>query len=688
MNKLFFLFIFLIITILKVIAIPADGVFRNIVQPDGTVLSICVVGDEFAHYVLSMDGCVLWGKEDEGYSYAIMHDGRLCASDVLAHNPDLRGKQEIEFVTERLKAKTDSCIVDKLHQKRNSIIKKVNVKRMNMKNHSLGVPMAFIGDKKGLVILVNFANLAMSSETAHDDYNRMFNEKEYTGNGCIGSVHDYFFDQSYGKFNLTFDVVGPVTVSRNYGYYGSDYSETAIDVHVREMVTEACKLADNFVDFGDYDWDNDGIVDQVFLVYAGSGQATGGASNTIWPHESYLSENIELDGVRISQYACSNELYGNGVGKNILMGIGCACHEFSHCLGLPDLYDTDYSGAFGMSYWDVMNSGSYNGPCGVGEIPCGYSAFERWFAGWLTFNEVNTSQHIASLLSLDDYPVAYKIVNEGNENEFFTLENRQPTKWFKYVDEYEGLHGLLITHIDYDVNAWMSNKVNPNSKHQRMSPIVADNSYGRTYNDFAGDLFPGMANVTWLTNESHASSGGKLFNRNTDGTYNMNRAIGNITENEDGIISFDVIFNNDVPAPIISDATEITQEGYTANWESVEDADYYIIEQTSIDFTNIFFPVRKTETVNPVYGTSQQMKWLTQKGRTNYHVRSVVNGIMSEWSDNKSVEYIPETGIVDLKEINKDNVKYYGINGVANKRMRHGVNIIQSGGHTSKLYMK
>lgn len=127
------------------------------------------------------------------------------------------------------------------------------------------------------------------------------------------------------------------------------------------MIIEACQLVDDKVNFKDYDWDGDGEVDQVFVIYAGYGEHAGAPSNTIWPHESSLgNRSIMLDGVRINTYACSSELNGNS--GQVMAGIGTPCHEFSHCLGFPDLYDTDYSGAFGMSYWDVMNSGSHSGP--------------------------------------------------------------------------------------------------------------------------------------------------------------------------------------------------------------------------------------------------------------------------------------------------------------------------------------
>ena len=357
---------------------------------------------------------------------------------------------------------------------------------------SLGESQILKGEKKGLVILVNFANKIMSMSNANEVFDAMFNEIGYDRNDAVGSVHDYFYDQSYGQFNLTFDVVGPVTVSNNYGYYGSNgTSLNGGDIKADEMIVEACKLADEQINFADYDWDGDGEVEQVYVIYAGYGEASGGPKNTIWPHESHLeyqeSGVLTLDGVTINTYACSCELTG-GSGTT-LNGIGTACHEFSHCLGLPDLYDTGYSGGFGMSYWDIMSSGSHCGPNGHGEVPTGYSAYERQFAGWLELKELDSPCVINDMPSISEEPIAYAIYNDNHRDEYFLLENRQNVKWFSYTGTYEDCHGLLVTHVDYSETAWKNNKVNSSTKHQRMTIIPADMSYGSTYTSEGGTYY-------------------------------------------------------------------------------------------------------------------------------------------------------------------------------------------------------
>lgn len=591
MRRICFILVAILFHI-KMYAVPALPTSRTVVQKDLCQLEIIMRGDEHCHFYYTIDNIPVAESEDGSFYHVSIIDNRIALSDVLAHGKDERTIDESDFIKKH---------ADEVRQFLSHFwaekLEKSNAHRLtrsisNAKNRALGESRKYIGEKKGLVILVNFANKNMSMPNAQEAFDKMFNEVGYNKNNAIGSVHDYFFDQSYGQFSLTFDVVGPVTVSNNYGYYGSNgTSLNGGDLKADEMIVEACKLADEHVNFANYDWDGNGEVDQVYVIYAGYGEASGGPKNTIWPHESHLeyqeSGVLTLDGVTINTYACSSELTGgNGTTLN---GIGTACHEFSHCLGLPDLYDTGYNGGFGMSYWDLMSSGSHCGPNGHGEVPAGYSAYERQFAGWLYLSELNYPCVISDMPSIADEPVAYVIFNDNHRDEYFLLENRQNNKWFSYVGTYEDCHGLLITHIDYSETAWKNNKVNSTPKHQRMTIIPADMSYGSTFTsegesyyvlnkkELQGDLFPGLSNMVELTNTSHYAVGGKLFNPNTDGSYYMNKPLTNISE-KNGLISFDFMGGIYVPAPEVLDASEITGTSFIANWNPVEDADSYTLE--------------------------------------------------------------------------------------------------------------
>lgn len=540
-------------------AIPSTREPFSVKQSDGTSLSLVLIGDEVFHILTTLDGVPVIESNDS-YFYATVQDDKLVPSNTLAHNSDIRSKNENIIVTS-LKDVTNkvlSLIWSKQLNKRNEARSRrgyVTNTNESRRRDTFGHSSSYIGKKKGLVILAEFPDLKFNSANTNNEFYQFFNQTNYSKNNFAGSVHDYFLDQSYGQFDISFDIIGPITLSKSYSYYGKNDSE-GNDMHVCEMVQEACTLISEECDFLTYDWNGDNEVEQVYIVYAGPGEHTGAGSKYIWPHEWNLDEGLEqkdgtgpitIGGATINTYAMSCELAPNS--SSTMDGIGTACHEFSHCLGLPDAYCTNNdSYAFAMSYWDLLAKGSSNGTMRHGEAPCGYTAYERWFAGWLEPIELSSPCDVTNIPCLADAPIAYIIYNDANRNEFFILENRQPSdKWYKYTSSFSGLSGLLIYHIDYDNQAWEDNEVNWEYSHQRMSVVPADDSYGRfsqstmTYSasqyDLAGDLFPGYYNTTEFTDDSHKNHGGKLFNQNTDGTYFLHKPITNIQE-KDGLISF------------------------------------------------------------------------------------------------------------------------------------------------------
>lgn len=599
MKKPVFIISLFLLYCTEALCIPANRVSRIVQQSDGTLLTIALCGDEYLHFFSTDDGYpVIEDSQRGGFCYASYHQQSLSSTGVLAHNLKQRGEKEMQYVRnldETVRMRMSEIWAERMSSNRN-IRKKTKTRGGITGNRN-----SYIGKKKGLVILVDFADLDMKGDNPQAGFHRMFNEKGYNENKHIGSVHDYFYAQSYGRFDLTFDVVGPVKMSGTYGYYGANTGgDDGRDRYPGTMVAEACLQVDDQVNFSDYDWDGDGKVDQIFVVYAGYGESNGAPSNTIWPHQSSLSScaslgdgegALMLDDVIVDTYACTCELAGTrGNTKN---GIGTACHEFSHCLGLPDFYDVKYNGGFGMNYWDLMASGGHSGPNNNGEVPCGYSAYERWFAGWLDFVELNEPVKVSGMPSLGDEAMAYIVYNDNHRDEYFILENRQNTEWFSYVQQSNGCHGLIVTHVDYDKDSWSRNNVNTSIHHQRMSIIPADNDYGRleTYDgskrysvtdeQLKGDPFPGLSNVTALTNTSHASVGGKLFNRNTDGSYYLNKPIEKIKE-KNGLISFYFMGGIYVPSPLVSTPTGINNRGFTACWETVKGADGYSVELTEL----------------------------------------------------------------------------------------------------------
>lgn len=417
-------------------------------------------------------------------------------------------------------------------------------------------PGTYTGKKKGLIILVEFPKrtatntpaVTFSTENAREFYDRVANEKNFTHeSGFTESVYDYFYAQSEGQFEFNFDVVGPYKLGNAYNYYGADNSSTQ-DIHLGKFVYDACRKADGDVNFADYDWDGDGKVDQVYILYAGQGQNVNGTdTGLIWPQEGSLNAlgsdqaPFQMDGVTIESFACSNELGAN----NVLDGIGTICHEFSHCFGLPDMYDKGTSfGATSLKYgtyvWDLMNMGNYlNG----GFTPAAYTAFERMYCGWKQPIVLNNDTVVSNMKPISDGGDTYIIYNDGNKDEYFLLENRQKTG----TDAALYAAGLMITHVDYSEEAWTANNVNTTK--ERCFTVAADNSYERTETDVKGDLYPYAGNNAFGNLTTPAAS---LINANSDGSYLLNKEITEITQNADGSISFRFKNNNGTSSAIAS----------------------------------------------------------------------------------------------------------------------------------------
>lgn len=352
---------------------------------------------------------------------------------------------------------------------------------------------------RGLVILVNFSDIAF--KTSKTEWEAMLNSRNYTrrytSNGrtivSSGSAWKYFNDVSFGQYSPVFDVVGPVTVSRNCAYYGSN-NRSGSDMHPEEMVKEACELVEDSVDFSLYDNDNDGKVDFVYIFYAGYGEADGGAATTIWPHNyllwTYSRVSCVVDGKRVDNYACSNELDYSDDQHD---GIGTFCHEFSHVLGLPDLYVTQSGSKHKtLGEWDILDAGPYNNN---GNTPPAYSAYERFFMGWLNPTTMPEQADI-TLPDLKSSNAAIIMTEDGSAHNmsgispapttFYMLENRQQTGW----DEYLPWHGMLITKIQYNENKWVRNIVNDDADNQGVDIIEADGNAPEKNSGKAGDAFP------------------------------------------------------------------------------------------------------------------------------------------------------------------------------------------------------
>ena len=323
------------------------------------------------------------------------------------------------------------------------------------------------------VILMSFSDCDFMAEHDLQFYKDLFNTKGFNKGNGAGCVADYFRDQSRGQFNVEFDVVGPIKLSSKQKIDG-DY-----DNFGRSQFKEAAKLADDQLDYSDYDWDGDGRVEAVIIIFAGYGgnEDDESAERCIWPNTDSFS-SLTLDGIIISKYSASQEIWTNDAS----CGIGTVCHEFSHVLGLPDLYPTAGDEFSVVDEWNLMDGGNY---AGDGWCPPNYSIFERDYLGWQSPEDLKESCDITDMPSYDSSGKAYKITNESNPSEYYLIENRQWQGWDYMLPN----HGMLITYVNYSQTYWTSNFVNIDPLFHRYDYIHAD---GLDYNYF-DELYDGIS---------------------------------------------------------------------------------------------------------------------------------------------------------------------------------------------------
>ena len=407
---------------------------------------------------------------DETFSYMTDEAGNWIDEETFAPISDVQKAQLLKIRDERLKIKEEQYAAKMAARRR--AIQQTGIDRLLA--------------PRGIVILVSFTDLEFKqSNEAMTDWAMGEN---YTYNGATGSIRQYFHDQSWGQYEMEIDVVGPVMVSQNATYYGKNTPKK--DAKVSEMIVEACHLAaEKGADFSKYDYNNDGEVDWVVVLYAGRGEADGGGANTIWPHQydlAYNDQEFELNGKTINHYCCLNELNGNK-----RCGIGTFCHEFSHILGLPDFYATNDATHRTLSSWDIMDAGPYNNN---GNTPPNYSAYERWWMGWFKPRLINNTSCSVILPPMHEYQTACFMNAQGRDIDdildpdpktFYVFENRQQEGWDYYLKG----EGLMITKIQYSSYKWETNTVNNQQSTMGVNMIEATENTS-TYQDYPTDLYP------------------------------------------------------------------------------------------------------------------------------------------------------------------------------------------------------
>lgn len=503
-------------------AIPATPFPVKINQPDGSELTVYLKGDEFFKYKTTLDGYLIIPDKQGFYTYAQKNSsGVYESSDVRVSNVESRTDNEKQFVK---KLPKEISFTNEATQARRS---KASASSSTIKR---AFPLS--GTPKSIVILVNFSDRNFSVSDPKTSFTNLLNKEGYSDNGGTGSARDYFRDASNGIFLPDFEVYGPYTLPQTMAYYGGNDTD-GYDKNPRQMVIDACNLAMAAgVNFAEYDVDNDGYVDNVFIYYAGYNEAEGGAANTVWPHRWTLANsNTKFNGKIVYDYACTSEL--KGISGTNMCGIGTFCHEFGHVLGLPDYYITSGTSTHQTpSYWNIMDYGAY---LNQGRTPPTYAAYDRFFLNWLTPVELKTAQNV-TLEPITKSNKAYIVTQNGNHNlnganptpvEFFTFENRQKTGWDAYLPG----HGMLVSHIYYNAYTWESNSVNNSANSMGYDIVEADGT--ASDNNLPGDPFPGTSNVTSYTPVLRS------------GTV-INKPLTVITETN-GVITFRFMGGGDVP---------------------------------------------------------------------------------------------------------------------------------------------
>ncbi|WP_315363804.1 M6 family metalloprotease domain-containing protein [Prevotella jejuni] len=532
------IFVCLMLCSLTTWAAKAVSIPVQVRQADGSVITVILRGDEHINWYTTLDGVLLvQGADNNYYIGKVEKSGNLIATKQLAHEALTRSQAERNLIAKQDKEKFFAYVNKIAEESENAYDNSPLTRGPIIDSGYGGVPyFPHTGSPKALVILAEFQDTTFTIQDTKRIFTNYltneghFSDTRYGQNLNNKGVRGYFKDCSYGQFTPEFDVVGPIKLPKEQTYYGEG------DDNIEALIEDACSAIDSIVDFADYDANNDGMVDLVYIIYAGhSANYRGNKVSNIWPKSGTVNISNTYDGKRICRYGVSNELNGSekiSKNKKKINGIGLFCHEFSHTLGLPDIYayktpaeDQDDQG---MEFWDLMDGGT---EVRGGRVPASYLAWEREVMGWIKIDELKNDSSIENLKSIDNGGKAYKIVNPNNSNEYIVLQSIQKGPWYQGWRDGTYGKGLLAYRISYP-----SNKVNvfdfPNNVKgkPRVIPIPADGkilaaknatSYLEYINQHNGDLYP--------YNRIDYISGFKMF----DGSI-LEKSIVNIKENDGG----------------------------------------------------------------------------------------------------------------------------------------------------------
>lgn len=466
--------------------------YKTAITVNGDTVYITLKGDENCKYAIDELGYTILALEN-GWTYADEDEqGNVVISPYKLESPRNMSPETKCFLKKTKKNITPH--IENTTTRRNAHSPQYNLKEKK----------SAIGNRKALVILMQFQDKALIK--SKKDFMRLFNEEDYTEDGAMGSVYDYYKWASYGQLNLTSDIFGPYTAKYYLSYYGGNLGINGNDKNPYELFAEAIESVAKDADLSVYDADGDGYIDNIHIIYAGYGEEAGASSNAIWAHEMSF-KTITVQGMKIDRYSCAPELRGNnGYG---ISRIGPHCHEIGHALGAMDYYDTDYEtgGSYqGTGKWDVMASGSWNND---GITPADFNPYVKIHDfGWTsakslvndTINQISPSSVKGNI---------YKL-NSSIDNEYFLLENRNQ----KDFHSAEPGKGLLIFHVGPKLEARASTNTINSTYPQQCYVVCASSAFQKPYAsgisygniNSAGCPYPGNSNNTEFNDTSTPAS--------------------------------------------------------------------------------------------------------------------------------------------------------------------------------------
>lgn len=543
MRRISLLIVF-IFAALTTWAVKAYTLPITVTQSDGTQLTVIGHGGSEFHWYTTTDGTLLVHIGTDYFVAQIDAEGELMPTRQLAHEPRLRSAAEKQLVAAQNKTLFHEKAPERL---RRAAARHEPVSGSNLFPHN--------GEPKAVVILVEFPDVKFTLPDPRKSFEQYLNYLDvpkdfgHREDANAYSVKRYFKDMSAGAFIPQFDLYGPVTLSHNMSYYGKNNSNGKDNDNYKKVVSEACELLDGQIDFSQYDSDGDDNIDLVYVIYAGYGEnIQGNDSNCLWPKSWGTGVTGTYDGMSIRRCGINNELNGYPDSYKTepykrITGIGLFCHEFSHCLGLPDFYPANNNSARidnqAPEEWSVMDGGEY---VRNGYWPTAYTAWEREAMGWFTIDELTESGDV-ELVNIDRGGKAYRIRNENQKDEYFIVQNIQQDKW----NSYQRGHGMIVFHVYYYQSIYENNRVNDTAGKPNMSIVPADGRVLTSYNvdnvtitnndyyaELAGDPFPGTSNVRYLDETMNLPNFQFYFGDKP------NKAFYDITET-DGVVRFKFI---------------------------------------------------------------------------------------------------------------------------------------------------